>query len=441
MLSEKDVHVHMLGVLGAGMAPLASLLADRGIRVTGSDLRADGSLMPQGVTPLYLSDSGSASFLAYSLAVPDRDPEMVYARSRGIPLVSRAELLGGVMLDYERRIAVSGSHGKSTVTALLDLILSSLGMSPTTVSGSALSDGSVYRRGGRETFIYEACEYKGSFLRTSPTDVIVNNVQLDHTDYFKSEDEIERCFRTLLFGVTGNILIGDDGGIARSIYEDIKDRALLVGTSPECDIRYTNVEFCDTGAAFSLEYKGKAIGRFETRMIGEYNVRNAAMALGMAYVLGADISGARDTLRTFSGIGRRAELLGELSGRAVYYDYAHHPTEIRSFLSAIRERHGAVTCIFRPHTFSRTASLFDDFAESLRLADASVILDIYPAREDPIDGITAEALASAVGETAVTLDFEDTVNYCLHNTHGAIALMGAGDVEKIKKELTELMEK
>lgn len=439
LLMGKDVRVHLIGALGAGMSPLGTLLRDKGVYVTGYDRNMDKVAMPEGVVKSSLSDLCDVTLAVYSLAISEDDKEITTARERNIPLVSRAELLGAFMLPYERRIGVSGSHGKSTTTAILDHILFCGGKSPTTVSGALLTDGAGFRRGGGSIFLYEACEYKDSFLRTRPTDVIINNIELDHTDYFHSTEELKESFFEFSSMASGFTVIGDDGGIARSIYEDIKERAVLVGSSEDCDFRYTDVEFFDTGARFSLKYKDKYIGSFENSLIGEYNVKNTAVALSMAYLMGVDINKMSKEIKSFRGISRRAELIGYINSRAVYYDYAHHPTEIREFLSAIKLKHGSVSCIFKPHTYSRTAGLWRDFVLSLGIADHSVILGIYPAREEPIEGITSYALAKEIGESAVSLDEDEAIAYCLSRSTGSIALIGAGDVEDVKEELLKLI--
>ena len=442
ILKEKGVRIHFLGILGAGMSPLAELLVLKGYRVTGTDRDADirPSDIPKGAHIMPASSGEPPRLIVYSLAVPPDDPELLYAVEQGIPTLCRAELLGAVMLPYPVRIGVSGTHGKSTVTAIFDTVLSRSGLPHTTVSGAKLPSGSALNASGDGTFLFEACEYRNSFLSTSPTVAVVTNIELDHADFFRDEEHFYTSFECFASSASDAVLIGE-GRFSDRLASYIGRRAFIYGESLNSDFSYSDAEFSDTGMDFSFNIGNANMGRFHISAYGIHNVKNAVAVLAYCSLFGISLDTARDALSAFHGIERRLELLGYIDGRAVYYDYAHHPTEIECSLRTLKEIYGHICCIFRPHTFSRTASFLSDFGRALRIADSSVILDIYPAREAPIEGISAERLQEEVGDSAVYLGFDSVVPYVLRSTEGAVVLMGAGEVEKIKKELSALINK
>ncbi|MBQ7362943.1 MAG: UDP-N-acetylmuramate--L-alanine ligase [Clostridia bacterium] len=438
IITSQGAHVHFIGILGAGMAPLAELLAARGVFVSGSDRDVGKREVtpPRGAVIASISALRPPDIVVYSLAVPENDREIRLAREMSVPVVSRAELLGAVMLSYPKRIGISGTHGKSTVTAIFDLLLSGAEIPHTTVSGAELTSGSPLVIEGDDAFVFEACEYRDSFLSMHPTVAVITNIELDHADYFRDEEHFYSSFERWAESARDLVLIGE-GRYSSRLAKRIGERAYVFGSSDECRFRYFDVEFCDTGMDFSFIAEGKLLGRFHISAFGEHNVKNASAAVLYAYLTGIPMNTVRRALSTFRGIGRRLELLGYKEGRAVYYDYAHHPTEIECTLSTLVRIYGSVTCIFRPHTYTRTAALWREFAEALSIADNAVILDIYPAREEPIDGITSSELAREIGSSAVYLNFSEAANYCLHNAKGAIVLMGAGEVDSVKRELLE----
>lgn len=439
ILKKENLKIFFIGVLGAGMLPLAELMAERGACVFGNDRKGCGQ-KPQYISSFCpLSDALGIDLAVYSLAISEDDKDVALARERGIPLVSRAELLGAVMSGYPIRIGVSGSHGKSTTVAMLDTVLRGAGMHGVTLSGADLTSGGALKADGGDFFVYEACEYKNSFLKTYPSSVIITNIELDHTDFFSSIEDISRSFLKFADSADGFVVISERGAAALPIISKLGKKVYTAGGDEFSDFRYEKVDLSDTGGSFDLYFLDRYIGSFGISALGEHNVRNAVAALAVAYLNGVDIRSASNKLAEFRGIGRRQELLGYINDRAVYYDYAHHPTEIECTHQALRAKEKSLVCIFKPHTYSRTASLFNEFRDALSLFDNSVILDIYPAREDPIPGVDAAALARAVGDRCVYRTSEECVNYCLQNTSGAIVLMGAGEVDDIRDELLALI--
>ena len=442
IINRENAHVHLVGILGAGMLPLAGLLVKMGVRVSGRDRNEGniGTVLPCGASIAPITEENIPSLLVYSLAIPRDDAELVLAEQMGIPKVSRAELLGALMLDSRRRVGISGAHGKSTVTALTDILLSRCGIPHTTVSGAPLATGESLSVSGIDTFVYEACEYKDSFLRTLPTVAVITNIELDHVDYFKDEEAVYTSFERFAASASELVIVGECEYSPR-LATAFPNKVYVYGESCKCDFWYDDVTFGDAGEDFSLYFRGELLGRFHLSLQGEHNVKNAMAALSYAFLSGIPLDVAGDAIKDFRGAGRRLELLGYIGGRPIYYDYAHHPTEIKCTARTLNRLHGSAGCIFRPHTYTRTAALFEEFVESLSLFESSVLIDIYPAREDPIDGITSWALASSIGSKAVYSSFSRALECALSKDVGATVLMGAGEVDEIYKEIMGKIEK
>ena len=442
ILHRESQVLHFVGIGGVSMSSLAHLSLKRGHRVTGSDrilgktahaLAAEGATVHAGHDGSYVS---GASAVIYSHAISENNPEMLCARSLGIPTVSRADMLGAIMLDYRTRIGVSGTHGKSTVVSMLDRIFSDAALRPTVLSGSVLTSGNAYRDGENSYLIYEACEYRDSFLSFAPSVAIALNLEMDHPDYFESIEAIKSSFtkaidRASIFAVIN----GDDGNLA-DIVPKLKCRTVTYGEGEHTDYRYLINSFDDKGYSFTLYRYGTAVSSFSLNMIGVYNVSNVTAAIVTALELGIDIESIRSSVARLGNIPQRLELVGSRHGRAVYYDYAHHPTAIEANINALHIATGdAVTVIFKPHTYSRTKALWDDFVAALSLADHLVLTEIYPAREEPMAGVNSRRLAEDVGGRATFLPDHAVAEYVDLHTLGTIVIMGAGDTEQIKNNI------
>ena len=363
------------------------------------------------------------------------------------------------MYPYLVRISVSGSHGKSTTTALIEHILSTDSRLHTAVSGATLASGETFIDGGGDIFLAEACEYKDSFLSLCPTHQLISSVELDHTDYFTSIDHIRSSFLRAA-EAADTVIINADDPVASGIAEELRSRAdgakthtpphyplengrkaskniLTYGKSPGADYRLHRLERRGEYTAFTLTYKGRSLELF-TPLIGEYNLYNLSAAVTIADTLGVGEDSIRRAVFSFRGIERRASLIGRISTTPIYYDYAHHPTEIGALIGALKERHGTVTVIFRPHTYSRTASLWDEFARVLSMADTVILLDIFAAREAPMDRVSSERLAECIPGAIYCASAEDAAVIATRERVGAIALVGAGDVEAVRSHLTGL---
>ena len=435
-LKDGDGAVHFIGALGSGMLPLAELMHGRGYRVTGSDKRAGerGSLrygfsIKNGKS----SVPQDVKLAVYSLAIDESDAQILALRSRGVRLISRAQLLGALMSEKSVRVSVSGSHGKSTTTALIDHILHCAGRDPVTVSGATLHDGESYRDGLGDVFVAEACEYKDSFLRLCPTHQIITGVELDHTDYFHSLNDIRSSFLKAA-SMAQTAIINADDKVASDIASEIKEKTrvgvITYGKRKGCDYRLTKAErTADKYEIAIMTPRGEL--KLESLLIGEFNLMNITAAVALAQLLGVSDESIACAVFSFRGIERRLSLIANVGGRDVYYDYAHHPSEISAVIDALKERYGTLTVIFRPHTYSRTKSLWQDFITALSKADFTILLDIYPAREKSIKGITSKNLALAIGERAVHLNEGSACEQALKLGSSAIAVLGAGEVDGV----------
>ena len=438
---KEGVRIHFLGVLGAGMMPLSELCHFLGASVFGSDAayHATDTIKYPHVTFTPLGSYPIPSVVVASLAINADDAELLRAKREGIPIIWRAELLGILMQGFSHRIGVAGTHGKSTTTALLHTVLSSCSKSPTTLAGAILPLGKSLAIGNRDYFVFEACEYRDAFLDTHPTGAVITNIEIDHTDYFKSEEQLYASFHKFASLSREHLVIGSKTELSAGLLRELP-WAYSFGSGKENDFVYSITEATEDFTSFTLSLHGNKLDEFRIGMLGEHNVQNATAALALCYLYGVDITKAKSELEKFHGIPRRQQLLGYIEKRAVYYDYAHHPTEIYATISALRQRHSQITVIFRPHTYTRTDSLFDGFVNALSLADCAVVLDVYAARREEYSGKGARELAQAL-KRGVYLDFKEAVGYCLNNTEGAIVLMGAGEVENVKEEFKQYINK
>lgn len=437
-IKETGGRVHICGVLGAGQRGIAELLLREGVRVSGSDAgasREEGELVALGLE-FYSSHEREnvtgAALLIYTLAISDDNPEYAAAKENGIPTVSRAEFWAYLSSGAEECITVAGSHGKSTVTAMIAHIFSKSEKSASVLSGSKLYGGGHSRLGDGKTFVLEACEYKDSFLKFSPSIAIINNIELDHTDYFKSLDALKSSFVKYASAAKKFVLLNTDDFGARSIKDRISARVLTFGTSPDAFYRISNIAVGATEYVFTLSREGESLGEFCLKIPGIFNVQNAAAAIAAAYECGVSVDTARSAIADFGGIERRLEYIGEYKSRPVFYDYAHHPTEIYAGIAALRAMGAEVlTVVFKSHTYSRTADLWDGFVRSLSFADYVVVGDVFAAREKNERGVSAAGLAAQIGERAVYSSDEDVPSALDRSTRGTVVLMGAADMTDI----------
>lgn len=393
------------------MSALARILAGQGNSVSGSDLRETPVLenlrSAYGIRALGHHDStqvDGADLVVYSAAVKKDNPEYAAARAKGIPVISRAQMLGRLMSEFEHSIAVSGTHGKTTTTGMLTSILLAFGGDPTAVIGGDLpAIGGNARLGRTDIFVAEACEAYGSFLELSPRYAVVTNAEADHLDHYGDLAGVLKSFRAFLEKVTGTAIVSADDPNLVSITRNRQGlpQVLTYSISAPADYRAEAIAYSDGLPFYTLVAHGKVLGTVELSVPGRHNVSNSLGAAAAALEVGADFAAVAAGLRDFHGTGRRFERLGETATRIlVIDDYAHHPTEIRATLAAARASFPKrrIVAAFQPHLPSRTQDFIEEFSESFADADHVVLTEIYLAREKPIDGVTGAGLAALTAD-------------------------------------------
>jgi len=439
-----------IGIGGVHMASLARLARARGFAVAGSDrvgsarvesLRRDGIPVFVGHDAAHVVDFDA---VIYTLALAPDNPEYCAAQNLGLPLISRADFLGFLMADAPNRIGVAGSHGKSTVTAMLGAILTAAGRDPTVVCGAEMDGaGNALLQGNGADFVFEACEYERSFLSFSPTLALLLNVQHDHVDCFPTPECLQEAFAAYaaLPGERGTVLYGAEDDVACEIANKSPATCASFGIAKgDCHA----AELCFSGgfAHFIPVYHGIRGSRIALRVPGRHNVANALAAYAAARLAGVDAVTASTALSAFSGAARRMEYRGLLCGARVFDDYAHHPTEIAAALSAAREMlgdGGRLFAVFQSHTYTRTARFWDEICTALGAADRVLIADIYAAREMPIAGVDAPTLAASIGAHAAYVDGFSDIAHALTNELSAgdlLLVMGAGDIDLLFREFS-----
>jgi UDP-N-acetylmuramate--alanine ligase len=452
MIELSDVnHVHCIGIGGIGLSAVAEILLNEGYRVSGSDMNEGDTtdrLIAHGAT-VYLGhrarNLGDADLVVYSAAIPEANPEIVAARERGIPVVTRAQMLGHLMATKEESVAVAGAHGKTTTTAMVSLVLRDAGRDPTILVGGNLSEisGNV-AVGTGSYFVTEACEYMDSFLSLAPKYAIILNIDSDHLDYFKDIDHIVRSFDRFANQVRddGAVIAFDANPFVSGILESTDRRVVTFGYNSRCDYNAADIKFGGDGMPeFSVRKGGEKLCRIRLKVPGDHNIANALASFACCSEMGIPPERIACTLEKFTGTQRRFDLRGEtFGGVTVVDDYAHHPAEIAATIGAARKLpHKSLWVLFQPHTYTRTLALHDDFAETLGLADKVVIAEIYPAREKNVHQISSKSIALKMKEDDPGRDawffksFEEIASFVLNNAEEGdlVITMGAGDIYKV----------
>lgn len=434
-----------IGIGGVSMYALALLTLAEGKQVSGSDrtesarlehLRSAGATVFLGHDATHLAGCDA---VIYTVAISPDNPEYREAQRLGLPLISRADYLGCLMMRFSDRIGISGMNGKSTTTALLAHILLASG-DPTVMGGAeSVEFGDTSCRIGekRDEFVFEACEYKDSFLDFNPTLAVILNVGMDHVDYFHSIGQVRASFRAFAERAIcrgGKALWCIDDAETRAAMAGLPaDASVTFGTAPEADFRAENLTDRQGFWSFDLCYHGQTLCRLTLSQPGAFQVWNALAAASAAYLAGRTPAEIAAAVGSFRGIRRRMEYRGHLGGAVVYDDYAHHPSAIEATLRSARELgYRRVICAYQPHTYSRTAGLFDDFVRSFALADRVYFAEIYAARETNESGVSSADLARALGEKAEFCGDVQGLAARLPEVveeGDLLLIMGAGDIE------------
>lgn len=450
---DQPIHVHFIGIGGISMSGLAEILLSEGFRVSGSDnkrspltemLAEKGAVIRYGQRRENITDD--IDLVVYTSAIHPDNPEFLAVQEKGLPALTRAELLGQMMRQYKTAIAVSGTHGKTTTTAMISDILLQAGTDPTlSVGGILKSIGGNYRVGASDYFVTEACEYTNSFLSFFPKIGIILNVQEDHLDFFKDLADIRSSFHRFakLLPQDGCLIINGEIENYEELTEDIACPVITFGMAVGSDYYPADISYDGTGrTSFTCRGPEGFALPVTLGMPGDHNIANALPAIALAHRLGLQDDTIRHALSHFEGTDRRFDYKGKIGGVTVIDDYAHHPTEIKATLSAAAHYpHRELWCVFQPHTYSRTKSFLTDFAEVLSAAQHVVLADIYAARETDTLGISSRDLQREItkrgGDCHYFPSFNEIENFLLKNcTAGDLLItMGAGDVHKIGENL------
>ncbi len=449
---ENCKSIFFVGIGGINMSSLAHISHFRGYRVGGSDRTRTAlteRLREEGIDVKYEHSAANMEgydALVYTVAIAQDNPELVYAAEKGLPCISRADFLGYIMTGYTHRIGVSGMHGKSTTTSMLAHVFMECDADPTVMSGAELTAmGGAYRVGGKDNFIFEACEYMDSFLDFYPSIAVVLNIEMDHVDYFHSMKQIKDSFaafanRTLLDDTDGCAVLNFDDENVRDVAKEYAGRIVSFGVANEnATYRAANISYPYGKAEFDVLFEGNIICHVKLSVPGEHNVYNALAAFAAADMLGLEREGIAKGLGSFVGAKRRMEFKGKLGGADVYDDYGHHPTEVATTLAGVaRMGYNRVWCVYQPHTYSRTAELLDDFSHAFENSDRVIFADIYAARETNTYGVSSKKLAELVGEKAEYAESNGRIAKILTENVSegdVVIVMGAGDIYKVFAEL------
>ncbi|WP_151410511.1 UDP-N-acetylmuramate--L-alanine ligase [Anaerococcus sp. Marseille-P9784] len=393
-LDEHEVsNVHFIGIGGISMSGIAALLLNKGYNVSGSDRSMSDIVknLENHGAKIYIGQSknniNNPDLVIYTDAILDDNEELIAARNLDVPVISRGVFLGALMRNYENSIAISGSHGKSTTTSMISKILLNSKENPTVLLGGELEDleGNVHV-GDEKFLVTEACEYKGNIRYYFPQTLIVLNIDQDHLDYYKNLDHIVDTFKEYLRNQDENSITISNLNEAnnRLIFDSVQGRLITYAQeNDEADYVAKNIKFDEIGRPnFDLKMKDGSIEHFELGVIGRHNINNAMASIIATYENGIDIETIRKNIKAYKGLNRRMQILGHVNDATIMTDYGHHPSEIDVTLKALREHtDGKLVCIWQPHTYSRTKTLFNDFLKCFDGADEVVVTDIYAARE------------------------------------------------------------
>ena len=442
-------NIHCIGIGGIGVSALAKILASRGYSVSGSDMKESemtDELESLGIK-IYIGHRAenveNADLVIYSAAIAPDNPEIKRANELGIELAGRAELLGTIMQEFNTSIAVSGTHGKTTTTSMVSLILEHADLHPTIFVGGNLAEiGGNVKVDNGDYFVAEACEYRDSFLQLRPDIEIILNIDSDHLDYFKDIEHIVSSFEKFVSYVpdTGTIIAYDANPFVNEVIKG-HSNAVTYGYNRNSVYYISDVAFSDGMPSFHVNYNGEDFGKIQLAIPGEHNILNATAAFACCHRLGVDPKVIRETLEKFTGTQRRFDVKGVCGkGFKLVDDYAHHPAEIKATLNAASNLpHNKLWCLFQPHTYTRTLALFDQFADAFAKADVLILTDIYAAREKNIYEISSEKLKDEIRrvhpdkEVMFISDFNEMADYVLDNAcEGDLVItMGAGDIYRV----------
>lgn len=451
--------LHFVGIGGIGMSGIAEILLDQGFRISGSDralsevterLEKLGAEIYEGHRPEHVKPDVDA--LVYSSAVTPDNPEVVEAQRRKIPVIRRAEMLAEVMrLKYG--IGIAGTHGKTTTTSMVSLVLMEGGLDPTVIVGGKLSGlgGTNARLGKGEFIVVEADEFDRSFLSITPTIAVLTTLDVDHLDCYRDLEDIKSAFiqfatKVPFYGFI--VLCLDEPALQDIVPQLSKKKMITYGLNPQADLQAVDVLYKQNTSTFTVLREEKELGSVVIKVPGRHNVQNALAAIAVGLELGVPFDNVKKGIEKFTGVYRRWEKKGEVGGIMLYDDYAHHPTECRATLAGAKAGwRRRLVCVFQPHLYSRTRDFYDEFGKAFLLADVLVVTDVYPAREEPIQGVTGELIANAAEQFGhkdvhYVPDKKQIPAYLkkIVKKGDIVITMGAGDIWKYGEEFLQNMQ-
>lgn len=432
-------HIHMIGIGGSGMCPLAELLLSRGYKITGSDKSDNANvkrLKALGITVYNehkAENIDGADLVAFSAAVHNDNPEMKAADENSVPKMERSQLLGAVTRCYDNVIGVSGTHGKTTVSSIITQILLLNKQNPNAVIGGKLpiADSSCVV-GDSQTLVCESCEFVDSFLMFSPDITVLLNIDNDHMDYFKNMENLENSFKK--FVSKGKICYanGDDNRVKR-VVSGIDSKVVTYGLGEDNDYYPQNITAGKYGFCFDVMHRGEKVGDLDMHVPGRHNIYNGLVSFAVCYEMGVQPKGIADAVARFTGAGRRFEFIGEARGITVVDDYAHHPTEMLATLQAAKTLdYKRVIVAFQPYTYSRVALLREGMIKALSVADKVFVTPIVASREENVYGVKSEDITDSLPDAQVVSDYNELAEKMIESANDGdlIITMGAGDIYK-----------
>ena len=439
---------YLIGIGGVSMSSLAEVLKGMGLSICGSDFNRSSNVLALEAKGIHIEIGHRAEnipadtdFVVRTAAVRDDNPEIVQAHAMNIPVFERTEAWGAISKDYGNAVCISGTHGKTTTTSMCTHILMAADRDPTVMIGGTLPLlNAGHRVGHGNVIVMEACEYYNSFLSFHPTVAVVLNIEADHLDFFRDLYDVENSFRAFASRVPqdGYVVANYDDLNTMQTLMDLDRKMITFGLDPRADVHAEKIEYIGANSHFNIIYRGKRFTDVTLHVPGEHNVKNALAATAAAICLGIRPNAVKYGLAGFNGAGRRFEFKGKFNGADVYDDYAHHPGELKCLLDTVEKlNYRRTVLVFQPHTYSRTAALFQDFVQQLRRPDVVFLAEIYAAREQNTIGISSAALAGEIDGARFFPTFEELEAELQRTAEpGDIILtVGAGDVYRIGEYL------
>ncbi|HLR35054.1 MAG TPA: UDP-N-acetylmuramate--L-alanine ligase [Tissierellales bacterium] len=451
-------HIHFIGIGGISMSGLAEILLEEGYSISGSDVNSShitDTLRKQGAKIYKTHDKNNisgADLVIYTDAISKDNEELLISIEENIPTIDRATFLGALMKNYKNSIAVSGTHGKTTTTGMITSILNKSTLNPTILLGGVLDEinGNV-KIGSKDYLLTEACEYKGNILKYHPTMAIILNMEEDHLDYFENINHIVDTFAEYAQNIDDNgyLIINADDIHSEKVLNTTSCNTVTFGINSEADYRAENISYNKKGySKFILNVKNQEKYPVSLNVMGIHNLYNALASIAAAHISNVPMEIILNALKDYKGTNRRLETKGSINGIKIMDDYAHHPTEIKATLKALKKaKANNIWCVFQPHTYTRTKLLFDSFSESFFDADKVIITDIYAAREQDTGIIHSINLVNSLKDNKVDTVYIDSFHkietYLLENAQEGdiIVTMGAGNIHEVGENLLEAVKK